>query len=282
MGRSGLVAELDRGVGLAMAWPVKPLPDPIPRADGRSGNRCGHNPEAPLLFSALEFFKNACDRGIPKILQTTIRDLDRYFSDPDKVFPSLAHIRDRKQRSERREACQLVLCCYLLHMDLASMRSATFHQNGTVAEGLGYEFVSEATGLSVARVQRAIADMKDSPLLSVHPLVKKLEDCAYQGFNAVVKIGEAVFDAVGRLVWLRHERRKAAERRRRKQDKAARPGRAALRAAAQQVGARPAPKPSQEAPRSASSLPTAIGDALAEIKAALRGQGPPKPSGEED
>ena len=237
------------------------------------GNRCGHEPANPRWFKPPE--KHA-DR--PGVLRKLIERIREYYSAPVKTLPALNAVNEseRQQRSERREACVDLLACLLHYTDLVTLRVGIPQSNGSF-QGLTMEFLAETSGLGLRRAERAIHDLAAAGIVSIHPLVQKLEDCAYKGFAAIRAISRALFDAFGLGAWLRHEREKATARRRKKERKANSRELANVKMA---MNGKPGLE-SRAEPQTSAAIetrtkgPTAVGAILAGIKASLKGQGPP-------
>jgi len=178
-----------------------------------SGNKCGHRPDAPRFFAPPE--KHALR---PSVLRTSIAKLCGYFSNP-KLFPLLnaANDSDRQQRSERREACVLLMSCILHYMDLVTYRVVIPGENGGM--GLTMPYLSTLTGLGERRAERAIRDLKKAGIITVHPICEKLMDGTYKGLAAIRAVSKHFFAALGLLDWLKHEQRKATERKIQREEK---------------------------------------------------------------
>ena len=181
-------------------------------AQVHSGNRCGHDPGAPRWFDPPS--SHARRPGILRKLSERLRD---YYRAPRKFIPSLdtANGSDRQQRSERREACLALLGCIVHYSDLVTLRVGIPQADGSFA-GLTMPFLAELSGLGERRAERAIHDLKIAGLVTVHPICKRLDDCAYKGVAAIRALSAKAFDIFGLGRWLRHERDKAAARRRKK------------------------------------------------------------------
>lgn len=172
------------------------------------GNRCGHEKKAP------RWFRRAVSKGrLAKILEEFKERIKRYFNSPALVFPALNNVNcsDRRQRSERREACLLVLGCLADACDLVTLRVGVPRDDGSFA-GITTAEIAERTSMNVRRVERAVHDLREAQMITVHPIAEKLADSTYQGFAAIRTIALFVFEAVGLGAWLKHERRKASER----------------------------------------------------------------------
>lgn len=181
-----------------------------------SGNRCGHNPEKPRWFAPPD--THAARPGVLRRLIESIRD---YYTAPDTFLPLLnaCNGSDRQQRSERREACLSVLGCILHYTELASLRVGIPQADGSMA-GLTMERIAELTQLGLRRAERAIHDLVQAGLVTVHPFCQKLDDATYKGYAAIRTVTQHLFKVFGLDKWLLHERRKAAERLKKKTRKA--------------------------------------------------------------
>ncbi|MEI7994033.1 MAG: replication protein RepA [Methylococcaceae bacterium] len=179
------------------------------------GNGCGHDPENPRFFKPPE--KHSARPGVLRQLALKIRE---YYADPRKTIPSLdlANGSDRQQRSERREACLALLGCIIHYTDLVTLRVGIPQPNGSMA-GLTMPFLAELSGLSERRAERAIHDLKAAGIVTVHAVCAKLEDATYKGFAAIRTVTAKLFSVFGLGRWLKHEREKASERRRKRQRK---------------------------------------------------------------
>lgn len=229
---------------------------PEPRRP-KSGNRCGHDPERPRLFTAPKHHANR-----PLILRRIGERIRDYFRDPS-TLPTLnaANRSARQQRSERREACCALLQALMHYMDLVTLRVGIPQADGGMAgipmetkrdaEGRALVIgLAERAGLTVRRAWRAIADLKKAGIITVHPRCAKIEDAVYKGFAAIRAVNHHLFNALGLGQWLRHERNKAQQRRNKAYDKAKKRkliemGREMMAAAALKNATR---KPKAEAP----------------------------------
>jgi len=90
--------------------------------------------------------------------------LKSYYDNPRQIIPSLdlANGSERQQRSERREACLLLLMALLKYTDLASLRVGIPTQDGFLS--LTVDYIGKQTGMTLKRVERALADLKAAGL----------------------------------------------------------------------------------------------------------------------
>lgn len=171
------------------------------------GNFCGHDPQKPKL----ELVVPTTLKNRPLILQRLQERVRQYFLNP-AYLPSLnaANRSKRQQRSERREACILILCSILEFTDLASLRCGVPSANGF--QSLTLDYLAKFTGMGMRRVERAIADLKHANILTVVQPRQRLEDGTYRGLAAVKAVNSLLFGAFGLIKWLKHERQRASAR----------------------------------------------------------------------
>ena len=158
-------------------------------------------------------------RPRPKILQRAIEGVDCYFAKPS-LLPTLnsANGSPRQQRSERREACTAILGTLLHYTDLLTLRVIIPRDDGQ-AHGLTMERIAELAGIGLRRAERAVRDIKAAGICGVHPIAVELEDGSYTGAAAIRTLPASLFDLLGLGKWLQHERRRAYDRIRKRQDR---------------------------------------------------------------
>lgn len=121
-------------------------------------------------------------------------------------------------RSERREACQVVLEVIFRHLDLASMCLGT----PTPASGfidIDMRAIVLDSGIGQRRCERAIALLKEAGFMRVKQPRRQNKEGAYFGCRAIRIVTETLFEALGLGPMLRRERARASERLRRKAQK---------------------------------------------------------------
>lgn len=82
------------------------------RGRNMTGNRCGHDPKPPKLSPAKPIRKGK--GGLPRILSLAVERAKAWYYHPKKCNLLQSHPH-RKTRSERREACQIVIETILSH-----------------------------------------------------------------------------------------------------------------------------------------------------------------------
>lgn len=178
----------------------------VPRVN-HGGNFCGHQVDAPQLA----LVKASTLKNRPKILSRLQEEIRQYYHSPSRL-PSLnaANHSKRQQRSERREACVLVLAAILEFTDVTSLRCGIPTSSGFMS--LTLDYLATFTGMGIRRVERAIADLKFSNILTVSQPRQLLEDGTYRGLAAVKAVNSLLFACFGLFKWLKHERLRATER----------------------------------------------------------------------
>ncbi|MEA4855375.1 hypothetical protein [Solidesulfovibrio sp.] len=156
--------------------------------------------------------------GFPRILSLAAERAKSWYFHPQKCPPLQSHP-SRQTRSERREACQIVLETILRHLDLASMCLGT----PTLANGfidIDMRTIVHDSGISQRRCERAIALLKQAGFMRVQQPRMRSEEGAYFGCRAIRIVTETLFEWLGLGTMLRRERARASERLRRKAQKA--------------------------------------------------------------
>ena len=207
------------------------------------GNRCGHDPHTPRGFKPPE-----THRPRPKLLIMLGRAIQDYYDHPEKVLPSLnaANQSERKQRSERREACLLLLGVAIHYTDLVSLKVGVPKNDGSIG-GLTIARLAALTQLGMRRTERAMHDLKKAGILRVAKVCHKKSDQEYRGEAAIKSLCPHLFAVFGLDRWLGHERRRAEERKENRNRKHARKACAQIRLVTDSYLARerPSKAPSQ-------------------------------------
>lgn len=181
-----------------------------------TGNRCGHDPKHPKLSPANPIRKGK--GGLPRILSLAAERAKAWYFHPKKCPPLQAHP-DRKTRSERREACQIVIETILSHLDLASLCLGTpTLENGFI--DIDMRTIVRDSGIGQRRCERAIALLKEAGFMKVKQPRTQNDEGMYFGCRAIRVVTEALFEWLGLGPMLHRERARASERLRRKAQKA--------------------------------------------------------------
>jgi len=162
----------------------------VPRAN-LGGNFCGHNPRNPR-FTLTRPAKTG-KGGIPPVLTLCAERLQDYYHRPRQVIPSLDLANDsaRQQRSERREACVLLLTALLKYTDLASLRVGIPTPDGFL--NLTVDYLATQTGMARKRAERALADLKASGLVTLSQPRTQQPDGSWKGLAAIKAISRHLF-----------------------------------------------------------------------------------------
>ena len=174
----------------------------------QSGNRCGHAPLSPRFFAPPTEHKTR-----PKILVRLMTAIESYYQSPGRVIPALNFCNgsSRRQRSERREACLILLAAIIHYTDLGTLKVGVPTVSGGFVN-LTTQKLSEVTAMGLRRTQRALLDLSRAGLLSIQRVSKQIDGVGYRGLAAIKMLNPAVFHLFGLGRWLAHERRRAAER----------------------------------------------------------------------
>lgn len=163
------------------------------------------------LFAHIPLVRSA--RGIPLLLDETRRRIRLHEHDALAVFPELGKVRggNRVQYKQRRCACMQALDSMIQCMQLVCMRVGDYHDDGTLSGRLTIELL-KTNNLLTARFYRALRDLKTAGLItSVQQRIQN-PDGTWTCMAAIRTILDRVFEAVGLLQWLKHERARAAKR----------------------------------------------------------------------
>jgi hypothetical protein len=175
------------------------------------GNRCGHNAMQPRLSPARPIRKGK--GGLPRILSLAAERAKAWYHHPQKCHA--LNRGNRQIRSERREAYQIVIETVLSLLDLASLCLGTpTLDNGFV--DVDMKTLVAVSEISQRRIERAIADLKNSGLMEVKQPRKLNEHGEYVGLRAIRVVTKLFFEFLGLGPMLQRERARATERLRRK------------------------------------------------------------------
>jgi DNA-binding transcriptional ArsR family regulator len=154
---------------------------------------------------------------LPRILSFAAERAKAWYRHPQKCHA--LNKGNRRTRSERREAYQIIIETMLSFLDLASLCLGTpTLDNGFV--DVGMKALVSASGMSQRRCERAISDLKDAGLITVKQPRKLNEHGEYVGLRAIRVIRETFFEFLQLGPMLQRERAKATERLRRKATRA--------------------------------------------------------------
>jgi hypothetical protein len=182
------------------------------------GNRCGHNPHCPALTPARPIRKGK--GGLPRILSLAAERAKAWYFHPGKCKP-LQSNPHRKTRSERREACQIVIETILSHLDLASLCLGT----PTIDAGfidIDMRTIARDSGIGQRRCERAIAMLKEAGFMKVQQPRAINDQGDYVGLRAIRVVTTLFFEFLGLAPMLQRERARATAKLQRRAMKAQR------------------------------------------------------------
>ena len=152
----------------------------------------------------------------PLVLRKLTERVRRYLNNPS-VLPTLngANESSRQQRSERREACILMLSGAIHFLELSTLRVGVPQDDGTL-RGVNMLLLAGMAGLGLRRAERAIADLKAAGLIEVHRISEQLASGEYVGRAAIRTIPKSLFSLFGLGRELSKARDRATRRLRKK------------------------------------------------------------------
>lgn len=181
-----------------------------------NGNRCGHDPKHPNLSPAKPIRKGK--GGLPRILSLAAERAKAWYYHPKKCKLLQSHPH-RKTRSERREACQIVIETILSHLELASLCLGTpTLENGFI--DIDMRTIARDSGIGQRRCERAIALLKEAGFMKVQQPRAINDQGDYVGLRAIRVVTTLFFEFLNLGPMLQRERARATERLRRKAQKA--------------------------------------------------------------
>ena len=173
-----------------------------------SGNRCGHDPRRPNLSPAKPIRKGK--GGLPRILSLAAERAKAWYYHPKKCKLLQSHPH-RKTRSERREACQIVIETILSHLDLASLCLGTpTLENGFI--DIDMRTIVRDSGIGQRRCERAIALLKEAGFMKVQQPRAINDQGDYVGLRAIRVVTTLFFEILNLGPMLQRERARATEK----------------------------------------------------------------------
>ena len=182
------------------------------------GNRCGHDPKYPRLVPVKPIRKGK--GGLPRILSLAAERAKAWYYHPQKckLLQAKPH---RKTRSERREACQIVIETILSHLDLASLCLGTpTLENGFI--DIDMRTIVRTSGIGQRRCERAIVLLKEAGFMKVQQPRAINDQGDYVGLRAIRVVTSLFFEFLNLGLMLQRERARATERLHRRAMKAKR------------------------------------------------------------
>lgn len=169
------------------------------------GNRCGHDPRCPALTPARPIRKGK--GGLPRILSLAAERAKAWYFHPGKCKPLQSHPH-RKTRSERREACQIVIETILSHLDLASLCLGKPTLDAGFID-VDMRTIVRDSGIGQRRCERAIALLKEAGFMNVQQPRAINDQGDYVGLRAIRVVTSLFFEFLGLGPILQRERARA-------------------------------------------------------------------------
>ena len=157
-----------------------------------SGNHCGHDPHNPRLSPCQGIKKGP--GAPPRILSLAAERAKEWFYNPAKCPP--LNPKERKTRSERREALQVIVNALLSRLELAALCVTTPTPDNGVIE-LGMRSIVEIPDLGQRRCERAIAQLKAAGCLAVKQPRYNSAEGKYCGLRAIRVFTKIFFEWLG-------------------------------------------------------------------------------------
>ena len=219
---------------------------PYPPRENLGGNSCGHDPQCPRL--TLTKPPKTGKGGIPFVLSHLVALLQSYYDNPRQIIPTLdlANGSTRQQRSERREACILLLSALLKYTDLASLRVGIPTPDGFLS--ITEDYLTKQTGMAPRRAERALADLKAAGIVTIAQPRKRLPDGSWKGLAAIKAVSRHLFSLFGLGGILKRERNKASKRQAKKSKNQKTAGQARLALALKALTGKLSSKPNRKSP----------------------------------
>lgn len=173
--------------------------------ENTQGNKCGHNPKAPRLSPILPI--KTGKGGLPRILSLAAEKTKAWYDQPN-LCPKLQSKKDRRTRSERREAVIVIIETLLKHMDLATLQIGFPGPQGFI--DIDMRTIVRESGLSQRRCERAITQLKQAGFMTVkQPRIKRAPG-VYSALRAIRIITRDFFAWLGLDRILDKERHRTA------------------------------------------------------------------------
>lgn len=152
------------------------------------GNRCGHDPENPVLDTGVKLHPKA-----PMILSDIIKKVRVFYAHPD-TLPFFNHD-ERQRRTESREAIVQVLTILIKHLDLPTMK--VIRKEHGQNRNVELRYLHSQTNLSFSRFKRAWLSLIDAGVIKSFKQHEKQESGDYKGLPSIKLLSPLLFGAAG-------------------------------------------------------------------------------------
>lgn len=179
---------------------------------GVIGNRCGHVPREPRFYHRPENHKRR-----PSVLEGAILALESAYHVPKRFLKSFVGLnpKNRRKRSERREAASSVAQVLLHYLELSTLRVGFYDGSGGFVP-LDLTYIAKKAGITFTRAKRAISDLVKAGYIKVARQFDKKDDGTFRGLPSIREISVQFFLDLGvdieRLFFTREWKRKKQEK----------------------------------------------------------------------
>ncbi len=188
------------------------LPQPATLLQALFGNGCGHHPK-----QLREYNRPLNHKPRPSILEQAIKNAAQYYHAPKKFLKKLSalHLKNRRKRSERREAITSVLQVLLHYIELISLKVGI---NTPASEVISFDihFIANKAGIEPIRARRAMKDLVKAGYLKISRQWTRKDDGDYIGLPSLREFTLKFFHDLGidllRLASTREWKRKKEEK----------------------------------------------------------------------
>lgn len=185
-----------------------------------SGNRCGHDKDAPQFDAAAAVPRGK--GGLPALIGQTIDAVLGFYASPS-LLPELnfANMKDSQMRSERREACVRFLVALISVMDIRTLR-VNYRKPGVYRDFTVTELGAMA-GLSESRAWNAWGDLLASGFVwhNGQPIEKSKRTGRHKGKPTAKRVSKKLWARLGKSLFLSRQQETHHENHKKREAKAA-------------------------------------------------------------
>lgn len=192
--------------------PAGILPQPTVLVQALSGNRCGHDRKN---FRA--YHRPPHHKPRPSVLEQAILNVAHYYHASKKFLQKLGvlHPKNRRKRSERREAIVSVSQVILHYIELGSLKVG-MNTPTTEVISLDIHFIADKAGVKPLRARRAIQDMVRAGYIKLSRQWTRKDDGSFVGLPSIREVTLEFFHDLRidllRLASVREWKRKKQEK----------------------------------------------------------------------
>jgi hypothetical protein len=156
-----------------------------PKRHYQNGNKCGHFPLQPRLYSS------QVKRPLP--IYRAIQNANEYYWRPNNYLQDLQDI--RKKRSERREGIAAVIQVILDYTDLATLTVGI--PTKKEIQYLTLRFIAKKARVNLRRTYRVISCLVKAGYLTIERRCERVGEGLYKGLAAIRKVSAKLFVHLG-------------------------------------------------------------------------------------